>query len=123
MAQEVTVTATRPTGLYRAVNDDELLEMMFNGMNFVPSKDGLEVKYFWPDARYAFAFANEYIKQGWVDTSMHILYAPLPPNLDYSTINVSDLSKYNLGNVYAITVSNANLRNIGPASIIGYVPK
>lgn len=117
----ITVTA-RPTPVYRAIDDFELTVMAANGMRFVPSPGGLEVKYFWPKPEYAFAFGKEYIRQGWVATPVHIVASTLPAGMNYSTVNVADLSRYGMGNVYAITVPNSDLYRIAPATVIGYVP-
>lgn len=118
---EITVTA-RQTPVYRAIDDAELAAMVGNRMGFVPSPGGLEVKYFWPKPEYAFAFGKEYIRQGWVSTSVHIVASTLPAGMNYSTVNVADLSRYGMGNVYAITVPNSDLYRIAPATVIGYIP-
>ena len=109
--------------IFRAIDDVELLAMSQNGMRFLPSTGGgLEVKYFWPKLEYAFAFGREYVRQGWVNTSVHIVASTLPPNVRYSVVNVADLSKYGMRNVYTIVVPNSELLKIPPASVVGYVP-
>jgi len=110
-------------GLYRAVDDRELGAMAVEGMHWVPSLSGLEVKYFWPNYLYGMAFGKAMTHEpGWSGGPAHLLFSPLPSGLNYDTIRLADLSRYGLPNAFAIVVPNSELYKISPAIVVGYIP-